>query len=85
MADVAAELGAIVARLPPGCPRPPVVAYGHYPLSTVDAPAGMAGVRGLVSHLARSVHSMQVGGAQQFSAAPSAAWGWCLEARLGST
>ena len=59
--EVQAELDSALAAVPAGCRRPAIVAYGHYPLSTIDAPLGMAGPLGLLSHMARSVRSMQVG------------------------
>lgn len=61
--ELRAGLEALASAVPPGCPSPPLLAHGHYPLSTVDFPTHEPGPLGMLRHMARSVRSMQVGGA----------------------
>lgn len=69
--ELRAGLEALASAVPPGCPSPPLLAHGHYPLSTVDFPTHDPGPLGMLRHMARSVRSMQVGGAAHSKVPPA--------------
>ena len=57
--EVHQALEGMAQQHPAGCSEPLVLAYGHYPLSTVDYPNDVAGPLGAMMHASRSALSMQ--------------------------
>lgn len=59
LAEAAAALRGIADAQPPGCGPPTIIAYCHYPLSTIDSTPPHAGLPGILLHATHRATAMQ--------------------------